>query len=376
MNQIKILTSLLLSVMSTVFFLFAGESFYKEIPTQLGQTLIINLNTGGNISIIGWEKNTVAIQALFAHALPNITIKNLLNGVVIKTNFKWETENNNDKSSYTIYVPKKYDINLDSIGGNISIKGVIGHFQGKTMGGDLKLSSLTGDIQMKTMGGNITLADSTLNGKVKTMGGWIRIENCNGNVTGTANGGSVIYKNKNSYSDHTLDEVVNLSTMDGDIHVNEARKGARVQTMDGDIYIKTAKEFVVAKTINGNITIQDISGWIKGETLNGNVWVKMTGNPKISKRDVQLSSLRGNITLLVPEELSMFIDIQLTYTKENHQDYSIMSDFKLEQEKATIRAPQEEKSMQSIRAKGIHNGGIHHIRIQTTNGNIILRKNK
>ena len=58
----------------------------------------------------------------------------------------------------------------------------------------------------------------------------------------------------------------------------------------------------------------------------------MTGNPEEGKRDVTISSLGGDITLTVPKDLSMSVEIEISYTKNSDKDFSdckIYSDFNI-----------------------------------------------
>ncbi len=358
-------------------FIMAQSSFQKEVATQPGLALDINLKSGGNMIIKGWEQNKVTVKAEFSNGDQNnwnIDVKKLSTGISVKSEFIGKKHKNNGSITFAFMVPKKYDLKLDSMGGTITIMGVEGNFSGKTMGGDIKGNQLKGVIEMKTMGGEISLTDSDLDGKVKTMGGRVMLENIMGDVSGSSMGGNVIYKNVKSRSGNSSGEVVNISTMGGDINVSEATHGAKIQTMGGDIHVISAKEFIVAKTMGGTITVEDISGWIKAETMGGDVAVTMTGNPKIGKRDVTLSSMGGNITLTVPAELSMSVDITLAYTKNSRQNYKITSDFDLQQNKTDTWDNSKGTPRKYIYGKGNINGGTHKIYIKTINGNVTLKK--
>ena len=52
--------------------------------------------------------------------------------------------------------------------------------------------------------------------------------------------------------------------------------------------------------------------------------VRMVGDPAKGKRDVEIQSMGGDITLTVPSALSMDLNITLTYTKNSHGKYGII----------------------------------------------------
>ena len=64
--------------------------------------------------------------------------------------------------------------------------------------------------------------------------------------------------------------------------------------------------------------------------MGGDIDVTMVGDPSRGRRDVRLDSKGGDVTLTLPDGLSMEIEIVLAYTKKSGQDYEIESDFELE----------------------------------------------
>ncbi len=109
-----------------------------------------------------------------------------------------------------------------------------------------------------------------------------------GDVRGSSMGGNVRYKNVRSRGGRSvaertgggIDEVdpdtVQISTMGGEIEVEEAPEGADLHTMGGDIEVHGARRFVRAKTMGGNIEIESIDGWVQATTMGGNIDVHVT----------------------------------------------------------------------------------------------------
>ncbi|MCP5049299.1 MAG: DUF4097 domain-containing protein, partial [bacterium] len=351
----------------------------KEVPFQSGQTISINLKSGGSIHVSGWDKNNLSIDVHITNGKSDdwdVDIDKLSSGFGIETRYIGDNHRNQGGSNIELRVPRKTSLKLRTMGGGITLESIEGDFTGKTMGGKLILSHLKGFINLKTMGGQIMLTDSDIDGKVKTMGGRVLLENVMGDVSGSTMGGNVIYKNVKSRSGKSTGDVLLISTMGGDINVSEAKHGTKVSTMGGDIRIKSAKEFIKAKTMGGRINVDSIDGWIDAITMGGNVSVTMTGDPQKGKRDVKLTSMGGDISLSVPGGLSMDVDIKLAYTKSSKQNYKIISDFDLKRERSKEWDKKEGGSpKKSIYGKGQINGGKHKITIKTVNGNVYLKKN-
>lgn len=366
---------------------FPGETLEKEFNAAKGKCLDVDLKIGGSISISGWEKDKVAVTVLFKKTTPDqwdINFRETADGIEIEATYKGSEHNNISSPGFEIRTPSQFDLKVKTMSGDINIKGVTGEITGRTMGGALELANLKGTIDLKTMGGDITLKDSDIDGKLKTMGGRVLFENVTGDVKGSSMGGNVIYtnvkprenKDRNGDLSGKSGEAVKVSTMGGDINVSDAPDGAEVHTMGGNIHIKSAGNFVKAKTMGGNIAVDSIDGAIKATTMGGNITVTMTGDPQKGDRDVKLQSMSGDITLTVPEGLSMDVDIELAYTKNAQKNYDIVSDFPLKVEKPDTWEESKGTPRKTIYGKAQITGAKHKIKINTINGNIYLKKLK
>ena len=364
---------MLLMVILLVFTSFSKETIQKEFKVEKGKKLDVNLKAGGEICITGWGKNLVTVKVHFKKTTPDqwdIRFDETSKGIEIESIYKSKWKSRHSSPNFEIRVPVQFDLKLKTMGGEIEIENVEGEINGKTMGGDLDLSHLKGEIDLKTMGGEITLRDSDLDGKLKTMGGRVLFENVTGGVAGSSMGGNVIYKNVKTREGQSTGKMVKISTMGGAINVSDASEGADVHTMGGSIHIKSAAKFVKAKTMGGDITIDAIDGQVKAHTMGGNIDVTMTGNPQERIRDVKLSSYGGKITLTVPADLSMEVDIELAYTKNARKKYRIISDFDLELKETDSWDRSSGSPRKYIYGKAKIAGGKHKIKIKTINGNI------
>jgi DUF4097 and DUF4098 domain-containing protein YvlB len=367
-------------VLAIMMVLFAGlcygvsQPVQKAFDTVPGKTLNVDLKSGGAILIQGWDKRLVEVTARFRDNSASdwkIDFDKTDEGITVVSRYAGENHKRHSSPSFDIKVPSRFNLEVRTGGGSITIAGVEGEISGKTMGGELKFSRLKGTIDFKTMGGKVTLSDSDVDGKIKTMGGRVLFENVVGDVNGSSMGGSVVYKNVKPRSGKSGGKVVAISTMGGAINVSDAPYGAKVNTMGGDIHIKSAGNFIKAKTMGGDIIVDSIDGWITATTMGGRVEVVMTGDPDKGERNVTLSSMGGDISLTVPAGLAMDIDLELCFTKRSSQDYKIISDVDLQVGES---GQWDSSKRKYIHGKGKTGAGTHKIKIKTVNGNIVLKE--
>jgi len=353
---------------------FAGE-IKKEFDVKSGQELIVDIKTGGSVHVYGKGQNKVVV--IVSHRGSKlrdnvwIDIDKNSNGVDVSAG---ADGNYNSKLEFKIYVPEKFDIDINTMGGEIVVANVEGKLKGETMGGEITLERLKGSVNFSTMGGDVELTDSDVDGKVSTMGGEVIFKNIIGDVDGSSMGGNVIYKNVRSRDGKSTGKEVNISTMGGRIKVDEAFSGADVSTMGGDIDVNKAKLYIKANTMGGDIDIKDIDGWVKATTMGGDVFVNMTGDPSKGKRDVEISSMGGDIELTLPDGISADFDIRITYTRNSKQNFKIDSDFSLDIEEDDEWSYRNGDPRKRIDGTGKTADGKNNIKVTTINGNIVIKK--
>lgn len=358
-----------------------GAAFAQKIERTFdvaaGQRLSVEIKSGGSIAVQGWDKNQVHITVhtrsdYFTE--DDLLIQKHDKGVHVEVGFINHRRGSGDLN-LIIMVPQKFDLDMETMGGQINVRNVEGNLKGKTMGGALNLSDLKGTVQMTTMGGNITLKNAKLDGELKTMGGNIYFEDVAGDVTGNTMGGKVEMRNVRTMDQKERGEV-QISTMGGNIDVDEAPMGASVHTMGGKITVKKAREFVQAKTMGGNIEIAEIDGWVKASTMGGSITVAMVGDADKGERHVNLSSMGGDIALTLPANISADFDIHLEYTKDSSKKYQIQSDFDLVIKESADWEYGKGTPYKEITGLGKTRDGKHNIFIKTTNGQITIKKGK
>jgi hypothetical protein len=367
-------------ILLSLFFLGASarsETMEREFKVSPGKTLYVELETGGSITIIGWNKELVKVKGHIGGRDAKdckVEMEEESGGIRMSSYYNGGKNHRSSDLDFEINVPNKFDLDLETMGGGITIDNVDGKMEGKTMGGKLNLSNLKGKLSLITMGGKITLTNSEVDGSVKTMGGEVLVQDVMGDIKATSQGGNVTQKNVKSRSGKGVGGEVNIKTMGGDINVDDAPEGADVHTMGGDIHIKRVVQSVRANTMGGDIEINAIDGRVDATTMGGDVNITMIGDPEKGDRMVKIESMGGDITLTVPAKLSMDIDITLAYTKDRDDDYKIVSDFAVKQEMTKEWEQDHGSARKYIYGTGMISGGKHKVRIKTVNGSVYLKK--
>jgi len=358
------------------------EPVTREFRATAGGQLTLDLKAGGDVKISGNGGSAVVVTyELSCDPECDIAFDESKGGVKISTRFKEGRGKQHADIDLAIRVPRSFDVVIDSMGGDLSIDGVEGKFTGETKGGEITLHDVKGEAALTTMGGEIEVKDSTLDGRLKTMGGEVTLENVVGDVKGSSMGGAVRYKNVRLRDGRTASpertgkgpgelspESVQISTMGGEIEVDDAPEGADLHTMGGEISVKNARRFVRAKTMGGDIQIASVDGWVDATTMGGDVVVTVTGNGG----DVTLSSMGGDMTLRVPRGFGMDLELEIAYTRNSSKDFRIAAPGALK----PVVSPDWDYALGSprkyIRMTGAVNGGGKKVKIATINGNITI----
>ena len=342
----------------------------KELKLNYGKTLEIDLQTGADIKISGWDKELVNIKSSFTGKDADnveLSFEESSSGLKITTDFLKRRHRNNSSGKIELMVPKKLNVDISTMGGDVTVENINGKLEGKTMGGDLSFSKLDGYLDFTTMGGKISLTNSNVNGSVKTMGGEVIVEDVTGDVNAESMGGKVIQRNVKS-SKNSGNEV-KIKTMGGPIELDEALNGADVSTMGGEILVGKVNNFLKAETMGGNIEVEELNGWIKAKTMGGKIEVKMVGDPSKGKRDVRLTSMGGDIYLTVPADLPMDIEIEIVYNEDDKVE--IESEVDLIEK---VEDSSKWNNSKKLIATGKTGSGKNKIYISTINGNVHLKK--
>jgi hypothetical protein len=168
------------------------DTIAKNFTVAPGGTLSLKSDTG-SIEIHGKAGNDVKVEVIrevktgsekkAQDLLKDFDIRfNQNNGdVLIEAEYRkkgWERFWNNIgkhlRVKFVISVPERYNLDLETKGGSISIDSLIGDIEAKTSGGSLHFDRIEGDIQGRTSGGSIKIGEVVGNTRAHTSGGSVK----------------------------------------------------------------------------------------------------------------------------------------------------------------------------------------------------------
>jgi hypothetical protein len=267
----------------------------KTFQINQGKTLKLDASTG-NIEISTWDKNEVYVKISGNNRAKEKTEFTFLNDenkveVTAKTKnsfFGWT----NVKLRFEIKVPKNFNPETYTSGGNIRLDGLNGNSSLKTSGGNIYVKNSSGNIRTNTSGGEIRIENVSGNFKLATSGGNITAANFRGDFDGHTSGGNIKLVGS--------DSKIYAETSGGDIKLdyNGMNKGIELSTSGGDIEIKLPIDFDAAAKLStsgghiscdfkGNNAVKISSSKFEADINKGGnpLYAKTSGgNIEVSKR--------------------------------------------------------------------------------------------
>lgn len=152
-------------------------------------------------------------------------------------------------------------------------------------------------VDLQTSGGDINLAD--LDGEVlaRTSGGDIELGNTGGNVTAKTSGGDIKVRGGNGF--------MKVGTSGGDIDIDSANGQVDARTSGGDIEIRRAGANVLARSSGGGIRIDEAYGAIDASTSGGSIEARFSRQPSADSR---LVTSGGGISVTLAGNVAADID--------------------------------------------------------------------
>ncbi len=354
----------------------------KTFTVSKGGTLQVSVGVG-EIRITPKDQNEVSVQASGIDDDELDRLKMTQSGNTVSVIFRPRDHGwSNNNVEFEITIPKEFDTDLHTSGGNIEILDYIkGRIKGSTSGGDIKLASVSGTVDMSTSGGNVRAGDLQGDGELRTSGGDIKIGNVNGELEIGTSGGNIEVKNvgkslhaSTSGGDITIGDVggeANVSTSGGNIEMGKVSGKASMHTSGGDVALRGASGSVKASTSGGDMRLENVSGSIDASTSGGEIEAELfpsgTGRSK-------LSSSGGTVKLSIPENAKATIEATIHFGNSwgnwfgrGKDKYSVKSDFKAD-------TYEKDEDAGEIRAVYTINGGGSEIELNTSGSDIIIRK--
>lgn len=356
----------------------AGE-VTKSFSVSKGGRLEVDTESG-DIQITPWEKNEVLVRVDGVSERDSDRVKITQSGNTVSVRYRgkwgWLSGRGQDVR-FEISIPSQFDIELETSGGDIDIRGnVTGELKGQTSGGDIRLENVVGTVSMKTSGGDVSAKRIQGNGTLKTSGGDIKIGTTSGDLEVITSGGDIKVDNvgksliaKTAGGDIIVGDVggeATASTAGGDVRVGKVSGKASLSTAGGDIELRGASGIVTSKTAGGDIKLENVTGSIVAKTAGGDVIAELIPSGKGKSK---LSSAGGDVKLYIPDNAKATIEarIRIHGWWGSRNEYEIISDFKSEKY-------DKDEDAGEIRALYVLNEGGEDISLSTVNANIEIRK--
>ncbi len=231
-------------------------------------SIAVGTAPGDTVSVRVLRKVTGASEKraaeIFAHH--EVTFTQEANRVRVQAKYTGPTSGWNRSLSgfnvrYEVSVPAKFNLDLKTAGGAITVASLEGEVRAHTAGGSIKTGRIDGPVQVHTAGGSLEIEGATGPIEAVTSGGHIRV----------ANAGSTL----------------------------------SARTSGGSIRIGKARGLVKARTSAGSIEIEQAASAVEATTSAGSIRVGLTGSPE---GDCILETSAGDISLRLPEQASARLD--------------------------------------------------------------------
>lgn len=177
---------------------------------------------------------------------------------------------NNETSWVKVQVPRRYNVELRTSGGDMKVTQLEGDARGKTSGGDIHIESVRGNVEMGTSGGDVEAKDVDGQLQVHTSGGEVVAINVRGDAELETSGGDIRAEK--------IDGAVRAKTSGGDVDVElvGANRGIAASSSGGDIVLHLPKNItaaVDAATSGGSVSSDlPVTATRVGESkLNGTI---------------------------------------------------------------------------------------------------------
>lgn len=227
----------------------------RSLNVKSGETLYIEAS-GADIKVNSWDKEEAYVKIYGnrkAEDKMKFTIKKVSSGVkvIAKKESSWFFNWGGGYSvRIEVMVPKNFNTDLETSGGDIKVQNLSGKFLLETSGGDVVLKNTNGEIKLETSGGDIYLENHKGKSQVSTSGGDIITKTFVGDLRASTSGGDV----KVEVSNGSL----SARTSGGDISISYdgQNKGIKASTSGGDIELKLPSSFaanVELETTGGSI---------------------------------------------------------------------------------------------------------------------------
>lgn len=252
------------------------KRFEKTFSVEPGGDLVVAADIG-DITVSGTDSQEAVVVVTVrgsGRKLDEYLVDFSQNGNVVRVEAKNDRRffrffnNGGLDVRYDIRLPRNFNLDLNTSGGNLRVENVKGRIEGETSGGDIDLSNLDGLVRLSTSGGNVMVTECEGDYVLRTSGGNIEGDHVHGPFDIETSGGNI------SVTD--ADGKLRAYTSGGDIRVAlNDNKGIDLSTSGGNVTVhipRNASATVDAETSGGDVdTDLEFSGKIKEGEMHGTI---------------------------------------------------------------------------------------------------------
>jgi beta-lactamase regulating signal transducer with metallopeptidase domain len=375
------------------------STFEKSVSVRENGTLVLDLETGGGLTITGWDQPRVQVSGRLAGRNwrdTEVRLEQTATGARL-TSRQLASGSSSTSHHFDIHVPRHFSIDISSAGGGVSINGVDGTFSGTTGGGTIEIQNAGGRARLSTGGGNIRVYHSRMSGSVSTGGGTVYIQDNDGDLDGSSGSGPTVYaggrggtitRDNNgsvTISRSGANVTVNEHTGEirdsngriiyrkagGGVNVAEAMSGADIRTGGGEVIIGRSAGAVSVSTGGGGIRIGPLAGTAMAHTGAGDVVVDLRGSRRPS---AEITSGNGRVEITLPRDFSGTLDLETAYTDNLGHRTRINSAWPLSINESADWDDSHGTPRKYVRARRTFGSGGGVISVRTVNGDIEIRR--
>lgn len=343
----------------------------EEKTFKLGKEGKIEVNIDyGDIRIETWSSDQVAVKYEEDEESDYSSFVMVQNGSTL-------TISSGEYPGEDLYIstPSSVNLDLNTSGGEIIISGdITGKVECSTAGGDIVTKDINGNADLNTAGGEIKTGKVNGNIVVNSGGGDLQLGAVSGEAELNTGGGNVKVYNVNkalkvrtgggNVDAGDVGGVFTVTTGGGNVDAKKVTGVVAVTTGGGNVSVDGAKGKTTATTGGGNLSLKGIYGGVKCFTGSGDVSIELNPDPKM---DSKIKSGGGNVTLYLPgnAKATVVAKVRGWDSLDKNESDPVKSDFP---------ATTEDKSSHSMKSTYVINGGGSTIEIETTSGEIHIKK--
>jgi len=331
------------------------QNLEKSFPVTPGGKLVIQADMGAiqvatdnsdqfQLAVLRKVKGGTKAQADGLFADHEVTFSQEGNMITViakrksQKSWSWGPGRPNLEVRYQARIPRRFDVDLRTAGGDIEVGALEGQASVRTSSGTIKLDTVSREVEASDAGGNIVVAEagdkltartssgsitgqkaggradiSNSGGNIKldeagqdvvasTSSGSINLGAIKGNVRARNSGGNVTIKTAGGSADvETSSGTIRLGTIQGkelaaknsggDIHVEKAEGEVSVSTSSGSIDVTSVSGLLTAKNSGGDISVGTADSTVKAQTSSGAIKLKA------AKGNAELSNSGGDLVI-------------------------------------------------------------------------------